>query len=59
MRKKYLSAIEFSDFSAYNNVLSKIPAEYNLQFANSSAIRYAQLFDIDPSQNVYCNRGTT
>jgi 2-succinyl-5-enolpyruvyl-6-hydroxy-3-cyclohexene-1-carboxylate synthase len=27
--------------------------------SNSSAIRYAQLIDIDPSIEVYCNRGTS
>ena len=30
-----------------------------LQISNSSAIRYSQLFDIDNSINVYCNRGTS
>ncbi len=30
-----------------------------LQISNSSAIRYSQLFDIDKSINVYCNRGTS
>jgi 2-succinyl-5-enolpyruvyl-6-hydroxy-3-cyclohexene-1-carboxylate synthase len=30
-----------------------------LQIGNSSAIRYAQLIPIDPSIDVYCNRGTS
>ena len=30
-----------------------------LQISNSSAIRYAQLFDIDSSIEVFCNRGTS
>jgi 2-succinyl-5-enolpyruvyl-6-hydroxy-3-cyclohexene-1-carboxylate synthase len=30
-----------------------------LQISNSSAIRYAQLIAIDPSIEVYCNRGTS
>jgi 2-succinyl-5-enolpyruvyl-6-hydroxy-3-cyclohexene-1-carboxylate synthase len=30
-----------------------------LQISNSSAIRYAQLFDINPSIQVFCNRGTS
>ena len=30
-----------------------------LQVSNSSAIRYTQLFDIDSSINVFCNRGTS
>ena len=30
-----------------------------LQLGNSSVIRYAQLFDSDPSIKVFCNRGTS
>jgi 2-succinyl-5-enolpyruvyl-6-hydroxy-3-cyclohexene-1-carboxylate synthase len=30
-----------------------------LQLGNSSTIRYAQLFDINPSIQVFCNRGTS
>jgi 2-succinyl-5-enolpyruvyl-6-hydroxy-3-cyclohexene-1-carboxylate synthase len=30
-----------------------------LHLSNSSAIRYAQLIDIDPSIEVFCNRGTS
>ena len=30
-----------------------------LHISNSSAIRYAQLFDIDSSIQVFCNRGTS
>ena len=30
-----------------------------LHLSNSSAIRYAQLFGIDPSIQVFCNRGTS
>ena len=30
-----------------------------LHLGNSSTIRYAQLFDIDPSFEVFCNRGTS
>ena len=30
-----------------------------LHLSNSSAIRYAQLFDINPSIQVFCNRGTS
>ena len=30
-----------------------------LQLSNSSTVRYAQLFHIKPSVNVFCNRGTS
>ena len=36
-----------------------MPRNSQLQISNSSAIRYAQLIDIDPSIEVYCNRGTS
>ena len=37
----------------------QIPEHYNIHFSNSSAIRYAQLFDFKKSTEVYCNRGTS
>jgi len=61
-RKKhsdYLKRIPFSDFSVFNSVLNSIPSNSQLQIGNSSAIRYAQLFDLDPTLKVFCNRGTS
>ena len=55
----YLSAVPFSDLKAFENILSSLPKEIQLQISNSSAIRYAQLFDIDKSIEVFCNRGTS
>lgn len=55
----YLSKIPFSDFIVFDRVISVLPKESQLQISNSSAIRYAQLIDIDPSIEVYCNRGTS
>ncbi|MGC4039393.1 MAG: 2-succinyl-5-enolpyruvyl-6-hydroxy-3-cyclohexene-1-carboxylic-acid synthase [Flavobacterium sp.] len=56
---KYLSKIPFSDLKAFEAILSVLPKDILLQISNSSAIRYAQLFDIDPSIEVFCNRGTS
>ncbi len=58
-RKAYLNKIPFSDMTVFNRVLKSIPPNYQLQLANSSTVRYAQLFDQDPSIKVYCNRGTS
>lgn len=58
-RKTYLSEIPFTDFLAFQIICSCIPKNYQLHLANSSTVRYAQLFDLDPSLNVYCNRGTS
>ncbi|MDR6968401.1 2-succinyl-5-enolpyruvyl-6-hydroxy-3-cyclohexene-1-carboxylate synthase [Flavobacterium arsenatis] len=55
----YLSKIPFSDFIVFDRVISALPKDSHIQISNSSAIRYAQLIDIDPSIEVYCNRGTS
>ena len=58
-RNMYLDQIEFSDLLAFNLILEKIPSDYLLQLANSSTVRYAQLFDLNEDQRVFCNRGTS
>jgi 2-succinyl-5-enolpyruvyl-6-hydroxy-3-cyclohexene-1-carboxylate synthase len=55
--KIYLDTIPFSDFKVLKSD-SKSAKNSQLQISNSSAIRYAQL-TIDPSIEVYCNRGTS
>lgn len=57
--QKYLDKIPFSDLKAFELVLSRLPKNTMLQLSNSSAIRYALLFEIDPSISVFCNRGTS
>ncbi len=47
----------FCDFMVFDKVISNLPKNSQLQISNSSAIRYAQLIDIDPSIEVFCNRG--
>ena len=58
-RKEYLSKIDFSDFKVFEKVMESLPKNSLLQISNSSAIRYAQLIDIDNSIEVFCNRGTS
>ncbi|WP_297693453.1 2-succinyl-5-enolpyruvyl-6-hydroxy-3-cyclohexene-1-carboxylic-acid synthase [uncultured Eudoraea sp.] len=58
-REIYLDQIPFTDFLAFQIICCGIPKNYQLQLANSSTVRYAQLFDIDPSLSVFCNRGTS
>jgi 2-succinyl-5-enolpyruvyl-6-hydroxy-3-cyclohexene-1-carboxylate synthase len=55
----YLATIPFSDFKAFEIILPKLPLHSQLQISNSSAIRYAQLFAINPTIEVFCNRGTS
>ncbi len=59
LRKEYLSNIPFTDMKAFEIILEAVPKNYQLQLANSSTIRYTQLFDMDPSISVFCNRGTS
>ena len=55
----YLSSLDYCDLKVFDTVLKSIPLKSMLQISNSSAIRYSQLFDIEESINVYCNRGTS
>jgi 2-succinyl-5-enolpyruvyl-6-hydroxy-3-cyclohexene-1-carboxylate synthase len=57
--QKYLDKVVFSDLKVFEMALSSLPKQTILQLSNSSAIRYALLFDIDPSVAVFCNRGTS
>ncbi|WP_394774117.1 2-succinyl-5-enolpyruvyl-6-hydroxy-3-cyclohexene-1-carboxylic-acid synthase [Flavobacterium sp.] len=58
-RQEYLDKISFSDFKVFEKVIETLPIDSQLQISNSSAIRYAQLIDLDPSIEVFCNRGTS
>jgi 2-succinyl-5-enolpyruvyl-6-hydroxy-3-cyclohexene-1-carboxylate synthase len=55
----YLSRIPFSDFIVFDRVIKTLPKHCQFQISNSSAIRYAQLIEIDPTIEVFCNRGTS
>lgn len=49
----------FSDFKVFDTLLKSLPNDSILQVGNSSAVRYVQLFDVNPSVEVFCNRGTS
>jgi 2-succinyl-5-enolpyruvyl-6-hydroxy-3-cyclohexene-1-carboxylate synthase len=57
--QQYLSNLKHSDFKVFEQVLSSIPDYCQLQISNSSMIRYAQLFSINTTLKVFCNRGTS
>ena len=52
-------AHSFSDLVAFNQILTQLPENQNLHLANSSVIRYSQLFDPINKTAYYCNRGTS
>ena len=49
----------FSEMAAIGKVLKSLPTDVVLHLANSSTVRYAQLFQIPDSVEVCCNRGTS
>ena len=57
--KEYTAKIPFSDFKVFDFICQNLPKNTQLQVSNSSAIRYLQLFDLDKSIQVFCNRGTS
>lgn len=57
--EEYLTTVPFSDFLVFGKVIPSLPKYAMLHIANSSVIRYAQLFDIDSSISIFCNRGTS
>lgn len=49
------------EYAQVNNVgsfLGQLPKNSILQLANSNSVRLAQLYHIDPSIEIHCNRGT-
>jgi len=56
---QFVKDIDFTDFKVFDTVFSKLPNNVQLQLGNSSVIRYAQLFDNNPTIKVFCNRGTS
>ncbi len=58
-RSIYLKRISFSDFWAFDKIQSSIPSQYQVHLANSSTVRYSQLFEMNASLQVFCNRGTS
>ncbi len=57
--QEYTAKIPFSDFKVFDFICQNLPKNIQLQVSNSSAIRYLQLFDLEKSIQVFCNRGTS
>ncbi|MBI9041284.1 2-succinyl-5-enolpyruvyl-6-hydroxy-3-cyclohexene-1-carboxylic-acid synthase [Lutibacter sp.] len=57
--KNFVENCEYSDLKVFDALLKSIPNNTQLQLSNSSVIRYSQLFDVNKSINVFCNRGTS
>ena len=55
----FIKNCDYSDLKVFDAILQKLPARAQLQLSNSSVIRYSQLFDINSTISVFCNRGTS
>ncbi|MEM7084621.1 MAG: 2-succinyl-5-enolpyruvyl-6-hydroxy-3-cyclohexene-1-carboxylic-acid synthase [Bacteroidota bacterium] len=55
----YVNSIPYSDFKVFSVLFKRLPKNVQLQLANSATVRYAQLFDLNESLRVFCNRGTS
>ncbi|EDP96360.1 2-succinyl-6-hydroxy-2,4-cyclohexadiene-1-carboxylic acid synthase/2-oxoglutarate decarboxylase [Kordia algicida OT-1] len=55
----YLQQAQFTDLKAFEAILASLPPSLILHLGNSSTVRYAQLFEIDSSIELFCNRGTS
>jgi 2-succinyl-5-enolpyruvyl-6-hydroxy-3-cyclohexene-1-carboxylate synthase len=56
---EFFRKVEFSDVKVFETILDYIPEGANLHMANSSVIRYCQLFDPVSSIRYWSNRGTS
>jgi 2-succinyl-5-enolpyruvyl-6-hydroxy-3-cyclohexene-1-carboxylate synthase len=59
LHEAYLNTIPYSDLKVFDSILSTVPDDYILQLGNSSTVRYSQLFDVNKTLKVFCNRGTS
>ncbi|MEO2099730.1 MAG: thiamine pyrophosphate-binding protein [Flavobacteriaceae bacterium] len=57
--QEFLKKISFSDLKVFEILSKQLPSGVDLQLANSSSIRYAQLFSWPENTRVFCNRGTS
>ncbi len=55
----FAAGSEYCDFSIFNRIIRTIPDDWTVHIANSSPIRYVQLFDNSHIADMQCNRGTS
>ena len=59
LHERFVKSTNFSDLKVFKILSDWIPKKYDLQIANSTPVRYFQLFDLINQNNMYCNRGTS
>lgn len=55
----YVDEVQWSDLKALSHIFCQLPQDTDLQLANSTPVRYAQLFQDEIKVNTFANRGTS
>lgn len=58
-QKEFAENQAFSDFKCMEELVETYPEKAQIHYSNSAVIRYAQLFDHSPENEIFCNRGTS
>lgn len=56
---QFISKLNWCDIAAFSTFFNSVSKNINLHLANSTPVRYAELFDKHSLINYYCNRGTS
>lgn len=57
--KTYIDSVKWCDLTVFNSILNSFQGSIDLHLANSTPVRYAELFNKKANINYYCNRGTS
>lgn len=57
--EEYLDSAPWSDLKVVHQVMNALPDETHVHMANSTSVRYAQLFDVNETLTFQCNRGVS
>lgn len=59
LHERFTKIANYSDLKVFEILSEWIPKKYDIQVANSTPIRYFQLFDLRNQNNMFANRGTS
>jgi 2-succinyl-5-enolpyruvyl-6-hydroxy-3-cyclohexene-1-carboxylate synthase len=57
--QQIIDAAPYSDIKVFDRLIKEIPENYEIHLANSTPVRYAQLFDYKQGYKFFSNRGTS
>lgn len=55
----FMNNLQFSDMKVYEHIFNQLPEASSVHLANSTPVRYGQLFNLQPSLTFYSNRGVS